>query len=352
MSKLARIAHRSWSKALTAFVLAVSGATIPTFSFAEAQAQAQAQAVEPDKLVRLGIRLRREHRDAEALEVFRQANELRPTPRTRTQIGLAEQSLGQWVAAESDLRAALERVDDDWIARNRSVLDDALTFVSIHLGWLEVSGNVTGARVLLDGVEVGAVPMGLTRVKAGEVELRVEADGFTPAERMVSITVTGSVHEFATLTPLPVMEGSAPVESPEPRASGSTPKPSSATPGRHDSPKAADGAAGFPWAAAATAAVGIVGISIGAVYGLNALTTKATRDQHCEANRCDPVGLQLDSDARRDVVGSDIGFGVCAAGVLATVWLLWKHGRRSQVSFGLVPTVAPRVAGLDVHGSF
>jgi hypothetical protein len=52
------------------------------------------------EMVEKGVQLRREHRDAEALEQFRQADKLNPAPRIKAQIGLAEQALAQWVEAE------------------------------------------------------------------------------------------------------------------------------------------------------------------------------------------------------------------------------------------------------------
>jgi Flp pilus assembly protein TadD len=58
-------------------------------------AVAYAQPSDPDALDQHGIALRRQRRDAEALEEFRRSYALRPTPRTLAQIGFAEQALGR-----------------------------------------------------------------------------------------------------------------------------------------------------------------------------------------------------------------------------------------------------------------
>ncbi len=62
-------------------------------------------AADESDLVERGIELRIQHRDDEALALFRRAYEATPKPRTRAQIGLAEQALGSWVSAEVDLSA-------------------------------------------------------------------------------------------------------------------------------------------------------------------------------------------------------------------------------------------------------
>src|SRR5258707_4344268 len=80
-----------------------------------------------DALVESGLRLRREHRDAEALEQFRRAHEAHPSPRTQAQIGFAEQALAQWPEAENDVATALESRDDPWIASHVDALPAALT---------------------------------------------------------------------------------------------------------------------------------------------------------------------------------------------------------------------------------
>src|SRR5689334_843537 len=87
-----------------------------------------------DALIESGLRLRREHRDAEALEQFRHAYQAHPTPRTRAQIGFAEQALGQWIEAEADLTTALESREDSWIASHVDALQTALTAIRQHLG--------------------------------------------------------------------------------------------------------------------------------------------------------------------------------------------------------------------------
>jgi hypothetical protein len=70
-------------------------------------------------------------------------------------------------------------------------------------GNLQVSVNVDEARVSLDGTEVGiarnAVPLILRSVSAGEHRLQVEARGYEPKERHISIIAGEWIMEAVTL---------------------------------------------------------------------------------------------------------------------------------------------------------
>src|SRR5450432_1999872 len=71
-----------------------------------------------EALVRRGLELRKAGQDEQALEAFRSAYKLKATPRAQAQMGMAEQALGRWGDAESDLKGALAVDQDAWIARN------------------------------------------------------------------------------------------------------------------------------------------------------------------------------------------------------------------------------------------
>src|SRR5262249_41758587 len=153
-----------------------------------------------EELLQKGIELRRAGHDAEALDVFKRANELAPSPRARAQLGLAEQALGRWVAAEGDIAAALAVAGDPWIAKNHAVLERALTVVRDHVGQLLVMGTPADAVVLVNGERMGALPMAApVTVAAGEVLVTVEARGFVSISRKVMVTAHQLVRETIDL---------------------------------------------------------------------------------------------------------------------------------------------------------
>jgi hypothetical protein len=156
-----------------------------------------------DALIEHGIQLREQGHDDQALVEFRRAYAVTPSPRARAQMGLAEQALGQWVLAEQHLREALAAESDPWIAGRRSILATAAAAVARHLGSLAVSGaGPANARVFLDGVDVGPLPLtSPVRVETGSRLLEVRAQGFYPVIRTIEITAGATARETVTLRP-------------------------------------------------------------------------------------------------------------------------------------------------------
>jgi tetratricopeptide (TPR) repeat protein len=155
-----------------------------------------ARAEDAEALVTRGLELRLQGKDGQALELFRRADQIAPSPRTRAQVALAEQALGIWVAAEGHLAAALAAKDDAWIEKNRVALSAALEIVRQHLGQLEVLGGAPGAEVYVDGARIGVLPMSAPwRVEVGRRSLEVRAPGYHSASRTTEIVAGGTTRE-------------------------------------------------------------------------------------------------------------------------------------------------------------
>lgn len=130
-----------------------------------------------EELIASGVRLRREHRDAEALVAFQRAYAQTASPRALAQMALAEQALSSWVQAESNLKRALASTTDAWIVDHAALLNRALASIREHLATLSVV-STPGARLFLNGTEAGSLPLGALRVPAGSttVTLRIAPD--------------------------------------------------------------------------------------------------------------------------------------------------------------------------------
>src|SRR5262249_29627013 len=159
---------------------------------------------EPNAGIEHGVALREQGHDEEALAEFRKAYAMAPTPRASAQMGLAEQALGLWVAAEEHVREALKSAGDPWIQKNRAVLEQSLRAIDQHLGTLEVRG-LAGAELFVDGARVGQLPLerGL-RIEAGHRTLEVRALGFQSTSRTIIVSPGETARETIELRPNPV----------------------------------------------------------------------------------------------------------------------------------------------------
>jgi hypothetical protein len=182
--------------------IGIAAAVVLGAWLASAVARAEGPSIEPpggpgvEALIKRGIELREQGKDDWALELFKQADALVPSPRTKAQVGLAEQALGIWVAAEGHVEAALAAKDDAWIERYRGALENALATIKKHVGTLEVRGGVPGGDVLVDGAKVGTLPMTAPwRVEVGRRAIEVRAAGYHSASRATDIVAGATTRE-------------------------------------------------------------------------------------------------------------------------------------------------------------
>jgi hypothetical protein len=176
-----------------------------------------------DKLIEQGLRLRRDGKPAEALELFRKAHAIAPSPRTFGQMGLVEASLKLWVEGETHLAVALSNPDDTWVIKNRAFLDQALGLCRQHVGDLAVTGPA-GAEISVDGKPVGMLPAVPTmRVVEGTVSVGARAAGFVPFREDVVIHAGERTPVSVSLKPLPTA-------APEPPAHATPAAPSAMPP--------------------------------------------------------------------------------------------------------------------------
>jgi tetratricopeptide (TPR) repeat protein len=233
-------------------------------------------AAEADALILQGLKLREQGQDAEALELFKRAQELAPTPRALAQRALAEQALGDWVQAEIHLREALAAADDPWIVQHRVALDGALAVIGDHLGYLQINGGLDGAELWLDGRLVGRLPLlAPLRVVVGRPLLEVTVPGHYPVRREITIKAGSLSTESIELAKVPA----------EPPATSTSVDASAAMAGAEqtasDRPRA-----GLPppvfWTAAGVTAV-VAGVTLWS--GLNTVAKKDAYEDYADPER-------------------------------------------------------------------
>jgi hypothetical protein len=186
---------------LQAHFVLVLAMVAATPAWAQPETPPSEPAVSVDDRLQRGVELRKQGRDAEALEEFRAAYKNDKSLRIRAQIAVAEQALGHWLEAERGLVLVLAATDDPWIDERRKALEEALDRVRSHLGWLIAESNVGGAELRVDGVKVALLPTAEpVRIVAGTHTLEVTAEGTTPVRRTVDVRGNGRLREAFELT--------------------------------------------------------------------------------------------------------------------------------------------------------
>lgn len=162
-------------------------------------------------LLSQGVELRKTGDDRRALAAFEQAFALESSAQALAQRALAEQALGLWLDAHEHLSAALaEPATDAWIVEHRAALDSALREISAQLGSLEVSCNVVGAEIRLDGRLLGKTPLpGPLKTVAGRGVVQVSSAGYFEVTRQVQIDAGGLSRVEVTLVKEPAESASA-----------------------------------------------------------------------------------------------------------------------------------------------
>jgi hypothetical protein len=151
----------------------------------KAATTAPSSEVESESWIRKGVELRQSGANDEALEAFLHAHRIWPSSRTMAQIGLAHQSLRQWMKAADDLDEALVS-HGPWIEKNRPPLEEAVAAVKKHIGWLGIKG-LDGSRAWLNETPIGTLPLKEIRVEEGSYVVKVEHEEAAPWSQTVAV---------------------------------------------------------------------------------------------------------------------------------------------------------------------
>jgi hypothetical protein len=106
---------------------------------------------------------------------------------------------------------------------------------------------------------------------------------------------------------------------------------------------------------AGIAALGVVGLGIGTVFGLQAKSNlDASNSGHCVklTNYCDSEGLSTRDTALTDARVSTITFGLGLAAVVGGAVVYLTAPRAEPKTFAILPSAGPRGGGLALHASF
>ena len=257
-------------------------------------------------------------RYAEALKAYRAAHAIMNIPNTGIWVAKAEEALGQLVEARDTAlavtrlpKSAVEGTVGDEARREAEGLAAGLRqrIPSIRV---ELKGVPSDQRVqmAIDGITVPAAAVAEPRkVNPGKHALKASAVGF--AEATAEVTVSEGENKVVPLVLVP---------STAPTSRSSSPNDSDATRGTHLSPLVF---VGFGLAA--------VGVGVGTVTGILALSKASDAKSQCEGTRCSPSAEDSIDASDRFAIAADVGFGVAVAGaVLGVAGLVVSRGSQQK----------------------
>lgn len=251
----------------------------------------------------------------EALDLYDRSYALSHDPAILYNRARANQALGNYPAALDDIEQFVRIAPAD-LKQRVAQLADLVADIRDHVGLLVVTSTVQGAKVKVQGKDAGATPLpGPVKVGVGTVTVDVEAPGYLPLHRDVSVAGGKMVTiDAALVTERPEQE--TPVKT-ERYVSGS-------------------------WRASTyiVGAVGLASLGVGATFGGLAAMRQSDANAQCPGKVCNPSGWADISDARTFATVSNIT--LIAGALLATgavvMLLVAPHAmRRVPVAALLLP---------------
>ena len=286
------------------------------------------------------------------------AESQRLAPSGGTLINLAEcyehtgQTASAWVAwkdAAARANSAGKRDVEKRALSRAAALEPGLAKLTIAVS---SASDVSGLQVKRDGDVVGHAEFGLgIPIDPGSHTVEASAPGKTNWSTKVDVA-KGQTDARVTITlvdaPAPPPTETAPTSSATASSTGPEPE--------HP---ASSGGSTQRWIGIGLMGVGVVGVAVGSVFGLQAKSKndEALQPQNCRTSTlCTQQGLSLTSDAKNAATISTIGFIAGGAAIVGglVVWLTAPSAHRAEPTTGLQvsPEIAPSYGGVRVLGSW
>ncbi|HEY8040905.1 MAG TPA: hypothetical protein VIF15_13965 [Polyangiaceae bacterium] len=333
-------------------VLVALGLALATPFAARAQGTSEAAAT---ALFDDGRKLMDQKRYAEACPKLAESERLAPSGGTLINLAECYEHTGQtasaWVSwKDAAARAnAAGKADVEKRALGRAAaLEPTLAKLTIAV---DQGSDVAGLVVKRDGVDVGHAEFGVpipvdpgahvveaTAPKKLAYSTKVDvAARQTDARATVSLADDPAATTAATVAPPPPLP-------PAPTTAATTP----------DEPPPAQGGSTQKTIALVVGGVGVVGVAVGAVFGLNAKSKNDQALQNCRTSTlCTAQGLSLTDDAKSAATISTVAFAAGGAALAAGV-VLWLTAPSSHASTGLrvAPVVARSYGGVALDAAW
>lgn len=258
-----------------------------------------------------------------------------------------------WTTFKDAAALASQRKDKrEKIARERAGnLESKLSKLTIQVG--ADTASIAGLVVNVDGHEVTRPLWGIA-VATDPGEHLIEARASGRKDFSTKLVLADQKQEVFTIPMLaeavvtaPVASVSAAPVASSPAPANSARRPSKTPPPPPESNQATVGLV--------LAGVGVVGLGVGAVFGLQTLSKNSAAEKKCDTfNRCTQEGLDLSDDAKSARTVSYIGFGVGAAFAAVGGYLFYTAPSNNPTSarVWVAPAADQRGGGMTVGGAW
>jgi hypothetical protein len=308
-------------------------AAVVALAAALAAAPTPARAEKPDPVAQArehfhrGVQLYDEDDFRAALIEFSRAYELAPNPAVLFNVGQSYYQLRDYAGALTTLERYLKESGDRVASERRAQVDRELQELRSRVAHVTLSCNVDGAEFALDDVALDRTAHPPILVGAGRHKLTATRRGYVTASRVVDVAGGDEVDVRLDLTRTP----------------------REAAPAAHASPNY------LP--AGVAAAFGVAGVTVGAIFGMEAVGNQSTLQGECNGSRVCPASARDDVNAfSRNTTISTIAFSAGGIGLVAAGYFLLTapRGEAPPPSGPAAAAVSPwiGIGSAGVAGSF
>jgi hypothetical protein len=323
-------------------------------------ARAQDSEVTATALFNDGRRLMSEHQYAQACPKFAESERLAPSGGTLLNLAECYERTGQtasawaaWNDAAARANAAGKGAAEKSALARAAALEPKLSKLTIAL---EPESDVPGLTVKRDGVLVGHGEFGVALpIDPGPHVIEASAPRKQPWSTQVDVSAkTLDARVRISLADAP--EATAVVPAAGGGEGAATAATTTVLPASEGPPRSSSWS-GQKTAALVVGGAGVVGLALGAVFGLQAKSKNddALQPTNCPtATQCNANGLSLTDDAKTDATISTIAFAAGGAAVVGGVvlWLTSPRPSNGVGVHGVTPMIGTSFGGLALHGAW
>jgi hypothetical protein len=327
------------------FLCASFGATINAAAPSSARADDMAARNLAEQLFSDGKKLMGEGKFEEACPKLAESQRLDPAGGTILNLAVCHENQGRFASAWSEFREALAMARTDGRRDREQLALEHSTQIELKVSHLTLvvdpKAELQGLTIKLDGEAIGhAAWSSQLPVDPGAHEVIASALG--RLDQRVTVQVVG-VADTKTVTILPLDD--------VPAAASSGPSPEATSEPAQPTGKRV---VGF-----IVGGVGLVGIGVGTLFGIDALQKRHDSDASCSGNTCrNQSGVALNDDAQRFAIYSDVGLGVGIVGLVVGTYLVVTGGASKPVAASTAlhvnvrPVIGTRSSSLELAGTW